>query len=417
MILNHVKKSLFVAIGVLALQWPVAAQSPFEGETTTPGATRSQSQSNAATAVTPADEVAIGQAWVNVRKGPGTNNAVLATYPRGTKGTRLDEKNGWTLVKFANGTTGWVRSDLLGSSTSTALPSSGTQDKAALEKSFARWERHLGNDALDFEKVPSRWQLGKAWKAFQDGDFKSAFVLAQQDTSNPLMARYLMVKSLYNLGMYAEAKKMLGTIERALEDTVMLKIIDNTAQPWIDEKVPFKFGGFDSLAQFRYKRVKDARMGLNSGEYYEKYVDINTWKWRSDAAYQEYEKIAGIDCSGFIQRLGQDMFEDAKVSWPIPGRTSTSGLWSQKYTKEVNPGYRPPPPPDIRPGDLILLDYGHNRYGHTMMYRGVDAAGNIRVVMMGDTPVETILTPEKIESYKGTYRFNGMDKVRARLTA
>ena len=52
-----------------------------------------------------------------------------------------------------------------------------------------------------------------------------------------------------------------------------------------------------------------------------------------------------------------------------------------------------------------------------MMYRGVDAAGNIHVVMMGDTPEETILSPEKLEFYKGSYRLNGMDQARARLTA
>jgi hypothetical protein len=66
---------------------------------------------------------------------------------------------------------------------------------------------------------------------------------------------------------------------------------------------------------------------------------------------------------------------------------------------------------------MILLDYGHNRYGHSMIYRGKDSAGNIRVVMMGDTAVEGVLAPEKFEFYKGTYRMNGMDQVRKTLTA
>jgi hypothetical protein len=66
---------------------------------------------------------------------------------------------------------------------------------------------------------------------------------------------------------------------------------------------------------------------------------------------------------------------------------------------------------------MILLDYGHNRYGHSMIFRGVDAQGNILVTQMGDTAEQAILSPEKFEFYKGTYRMKGMDQVRQRLLA
>ncbi len=71
----------------------------------------------------------------------------------------------------------------------------------------------------------------------------------------------------------------------------------------------------------------------------------------------------------------------------------------------------------IRPGDMILLDYGHNRYGHSMIYKGKDSAGNLIVIQMGDTAQETILPAAKYQYYKGTYRMKGMDKVRENLTA
>lgn len=197
----------------------------------------------------------------------------------------------------------------------------------------------------------------------------------------------------------------------------MVRILDAKAQPYIDEGVVFKFGGFDSVKSYQAKKAAGNRLGLNSDEYYEDFVDINTWKWRSAAAAKEFNTIAGLDCSGYVQRVQQDLFRAAGVSYPISGRTSTSGLWSGQFTTSVNPGVKPPPPPDIRPGDMILLDYGHNRYGHSMIYRGVDAKGNILVTQMGDTAEQHILPAEKFQFYKGTFRMKGMDQVRQKLLA
>ena len=341
---------------------------------------------------------------------------MLKTLARGTKGEVLATMNGWSYVRFSNGLVGWVRSDLLSSGTITPPPASDA-DKASLDKSFTRWDKHLKGSYLNFDNLSWWWKLGRAWKAYQDGDFQKAYELAQADTSDPLKARYLMAKSLYGLGKYAEARAMLKGIEKTLEDAAFLQVLDKTAKQYIDEPVVFKFGGFDDLPTYRMKKAKGYPLGLESSVYYDKYVDINTWKWKSDAAYKEFNKIGGIDCSGFVQMVLKETYGDAGKTWPISGRTSTSGLWSQNFTKEINPGHRPPPPPDIRPGDMILFDYGHNRYGHSAIYRGRDAQGNIHVLQMGDTAQEAIIPAEKLQYYKGTYRMNGMDAVRQKLTA
>lgn len=361
--------------------------------------------------------VSINGSWVNVRSGPGTNNSILKTLPQGSVGYVVAEKNGWNQVVFGNGLKGWVRADLLsdGSGVS-AVPATGA-DKSAVEKSFARWDRQLSKTSLDFSKVPSYYKLGRAWSAYQKGDWQKAFELAQDDSSNPLRAKYLMAKSLYKLGKYAEAKAQLSKIERALEDEAFTQVIDTATKPYIDEPVIFKFGGFDDVAAYRKKKANGNRIGLDSSEYYEDFVDISTWKWKSNEAYKEFQTIAGIDCSGFVQRVQMDAYKQAGVTWPIQGRTSAGGLSSSSCSKEVNPGYRPPPPPDARPGDMILFDYGHNRYGHSAIYRGTDVNGNIHVVMMGDVPYNCILPAEKIQYYKGTYRMKGMDEVRKKLTA
>lgn len=51
---------------------------------------------------------------VNVRNGPGISNKKLFKVAKGTKGTVIDKKNGWTLIKWDfNKQLGWVRDDLL----------------------------------------------------------------------------------------------------------------------------------------------------------------------------------------------------------------------------------------------------------------------------------------------------------------
>ena len=368
----------------------------------------------------------IGKAWVNVRTGPGVDNAVLKTLPRGTAGVKLEEKNGWFKIDFGNGLIGWVRSDLVSQTASTAEPSVATPPTttanssvaAANTKQFERWDRHLGGDLLNYDKFPWYWRLNRASDAYNKGDYKNAYELACKASGNAIEAAYMQAKCLNKLGRHEDAARLLKLLEKNFEDIVFSRKIQALADPYIKEPIVFKFGGFDDIDAYRKKKTSGNRLGLNSAEYYEKYVDINTWKWKSSAAYKDFEKIGGIDCSGFVQMIQKDAYKQAGVKFPIStGRTSTSGLWSEKYTKSINPGVKPPPPPDIRPGDMILLDYGHNRYGHSMIYKGRDAQGNILVMQMGDTAEVNILPAHKFEFYKGTYRMNGMDQVRKAMTA
>lgn len=370
-----------------------------------------------------ASEYEIDGSWVNVRSGPGTGNAVLKTLPRGSKGRKLEEKNGWSKVDFGNGLIGWVSNKYLAKTSgpaqnNTATPVTPAAPSAYVDKQIERWERHLGNGLLDFSRFPWYWRLNRANKAFNKGDYEKALSLARASSGNPLEAAFMQAKCLAKLGQTEKAEKFLKILEKRFEDIVVTKKLDQISAPYINEPIVFKFGGFDDIDTYRKKKAAGNPVGLESKDYYEKYVDINTWKWRSNSAYKEFQKIGGIDCSGFVQQVQKEAFGKAGVKYPITqGRTSTSGLWSQKYTDEVNPGVKPPPPPDIRPGDMILLDYGHNRFGHSMIYKGKDSAGNIIVIQMGDTAQEAVLPAHKYQYYKGTYRMKGMDEVRKNLTA
>jgi hypothetical protein len=380
---------------------PQAVESPFSVESTT----------NVA-------EFEIDGSWVNIRTGPGTNNSVIKTLPRGTKGKKLEERDGWSKIDFGDGLVGWVYNKLLAKVESAQAPQIQTADNTWLDNQFERWDRHLGEDLLDYSKFPWWWRLSRAERAFKKGNYKSAYELARKASGNTLESAYMQAKCLAKMGKTEKAEKIMQILEKYFEDIVVTKKLENISKPYIDEPIVFKFGGFDDIDTYKNKKQDGNRLGLNSDEYYEKFVNIKTWKWRSKDAYNEFQKIGGIDCSGFVQRIQKEAFEKAGVKYPITtGRTSTRGLWSQKYTDEVNPGVKPPPPPDIRPGDMILLDYGHNRYGHSMIYKGRDGQGNIIVIQMGDTAQEAILPAHKYQYYKGTYRMKGMDQVRKSLTA
>ncbi|MBF0410519.1 MAG: SH3 domain-containing protein [Candidatus Riflebacteria bacterium] len=363
--------------------------------------------------------VSISEAWVNIRSGPGMKNGVIKVLPRGSKGEVIGMKSGWKLVRFDNGVTGWIYGNLL---TTSAIPeynnnSSDQNVISSLSSSFSRWERLLGSTKLNLDRFGNWWRIGRANNHYKRGDYQKAYDLAMSDSGNPLEAAYLQAKCLYKLGKYNEAREKLARIEPQLEDAAFVEKIDKITKPYIDEPIVFKFGGYDTIEQFRKKKANGARVGLESEEYYEKMVDIKTWKWKSAAAKKEFDSIAGIDCSGFVQRVQQELYADAAVKWPIPSRTSAAGFWSKSVSDEVNPGYRPPPPPGIRSGDIIGFDYGHNLYHHSMIFRGLDSKGNIKVVMMGDVPIEKTLTENDLENYKGTFRLKGMDKVRSLLTA
>ncbi|MDD3149191.1 MAG: SH3 domain-containing protein, partial [Candidatus Riflebacteria bacterium] len=246
-----------------------------------------------------AEQFAINAAWVNVRKGPGTGNSVLKTLPRGSVGTKIGEKNGWFQIDFGNGLTGWVRNDLVSktSETGTSNPSTPTANRqaAANAAQFSRWQRHLGKDLLDFDRFPWYWKLNRANKAFKNGDYADAYKLAREASGNPLEAAYMQALCLDKMGQHDSAAKILGLLEKHLEDIVFARKIEEIAQPYVDEPIVFKFGGFDDLKTYQKKKASGNDLGLNSSEYYADYVDINTWKWRSNEAYKKFQKIGGID--------------------------------------------------------------------------------------------------------------------------
>ncbi|GAB4282576.1 MAG: hypothetical protein Kow0029_28200 [Candidatus Rifleibacteriota bacterium] len=400
-----------------------AQNNPFDEENTVSDPQTSDSPFAITDSTAAADEtMEIDGSWVNVRSGPGIGNAVIKTLPRGSRGRKLQERNGWSKIDFGNGLIGWVYNKLLAKVDSdpqnTNDDSADSSTSVWVNKQFERWDRHLGGSLLDYTRFPWYWRLKRAYNAFNKGDYQSALSLAQAASGNQLEAAYMQAKCYAKLGNTDKAERLLKILEKHFEDIVMRQKLDEIAKPYIDEPIVFKFGGFDDIETYKKKKAQGNRLGLNSGEYYEKFVDIKTWKWRSKSAYEEFKKIGGIDCSGFVQKIQKEAFDKAGVKYPITqGRTSTSGLWSKKYTDEINPGVKPPPPPDIRPGDMILLDYGHNRYGHSMIYKGTDSKGNIIVLQMGDTAQEAILPAHKYQYYKGTFRMKGMDKAREMLTA
>lgn len=51
---------------------------------------------------------------VNLRRGPGTGNPVVAQVTRGTEAEVLSDRNGWFEIRLTNGTTsGWIFGDFL----------------------------------------------------------------------------------------------------------------------------------------------------------------------------------------------------------------------------------------------------------------------------------------------------------------
>lgn len=372
--------------------------------------------------VAPSREFAIKGTWVNVRTGPGTDNSILDTLQNGSKGKLVETKKNWTKIDFGNGKIGWVYNKLLKEVPRTALDDNINSDSNSTlaqknQEQFQRWEKYFGDNFLNYKKFPFWYFLSWANYQFNKGNYEKALEYARKSSGNPIESLYMQAKALDKLGNHEEAASILEKLKKGFEDKVMVQKLEKIAKPYIDEKVVFKFGGFDDIKTYREKKKNGARIGLESSEYYKKYVNLKTWKWRSKEARNDFKKIAGIDCSGLVQLIQKEAFAKANVKYPIKGRTSTRGLWSGKYTDEIDPGYRPPPPPDIRPGDMILLDYGINRYGHSMIFKNVDSNGNIHVIQMGHTAQEAILSPSKFKYYKGAFRMKGMDKVRKALIA
>jgi len=78
----------------------------------------------------------IGEPFVNVRKGAGTDTARVALATRGTPCRVLGVKDPWVNVKFDNGTTGWIRRDLLRTGSSAPASASRSTRTGSKEKGY-----------------------------------------------------------------------------------------------------------------------------------------------------------------------------------------------------------------------------------------------------------------------------------------
>ncbi|MFZ5949268.1 MAG: SH3 domain-containing protein, partial [Candidatus Rifleibacteriota bacterium] len=250
--------AFLLMIGVLNLgpNLVFAQNNPFDESTTVSNPARTDDPF-AVESASNAEQFEIDGSWVNVRSGPGTNNGVLKTLPRGTKGKKLEEKNGWIKIDFGNGLVGWVSSKYIAKSAGSG--NTGTVTPPATESSYAskqieRWERHLGKDLLDFNRFPWYWRLNRAEKAFQKGDYESALELARASSGNPIEAAFMQAKCLAKLGQGDKAEKILKVLEKHLEDIVVQKKLDQISEPYINEPIVFKFGGFDDIDTYRRKK-------------------------------------------------------------------------------------------------------------------------------------------------------------------
>lgn len=117
---------------------------------------------------------------------------------------------------------------------------------------------------------------------------------------------------------------------KSLED-IGAAALDELAQPYVDEPIVFKFGGFDDTKTYQKKKAAGNDLGLNSGEGHSG-MSTSTPGNGVQKKFMNVSKIKGMISSGLVQMV-QNAFAKAGVKYPITsGRTSTSGLRSEKYT-------------------------------------------------------------------------------------
>lgn len=75
---------------------------------------------NVASASAPRRYLAVRGSAVILRQTPSSSGKRVAKLSSGTTGRQLEQRNGWTKLAFASGRTGWVRNDLVASSTAEA---------------------------------------------------------------------------------------------------------------------------------------------------------------------------------------------------------------------------------------------------------------------------------------------------------
>lgn len=232
------------------------------------------------------------------------------------------------------------------------------------------------------------------------------------------MGGFAYVYGAYVSGQAPQQPSAAQPAQALTKDQAWQKVFTAAVDPWVKEGVVFKFGGYDSLDEYKRKIQAGNRPGLKSDEYFEKYVDKKTWQYKSEDARREYDKIAGIDCAGFVQKIYSELCAKNGIEPPASYKVSGFELETSKFsTKMKDDGGIPPK--SAKPGDFISLKpTDPTGWGHIIYYAGRDASGQPMVVeSAGIGKVVYRPMPDSYYSrYLGTYRFNEMDKIREKAT-
>ncbi len=185
----------------------------------------------------------------------------------------------------------------------------------------------------------------------------------------------------YVLHKYSVSSKNLAPTNTTASDGDVVR-----TPPWLVEginaKVPYKWGGFQSINQFTY--------GIATGKYA---GDINT---SGVSAY-----AVGVDCSGFVSRCWQLTYHSATSM--MPNITTQYGDWNS-----------------LRPGDAI------HKVGHVRLFIERNDDGSFKIVEASarDWGVSywsykasdlTTYTPRYYNNMSNDYTFNRPTMVKAEI--
>lgn len=257
-----------------------------------------------------------------------------------------------------------------------------------------------------------------AYEAYGKGDYAKAadlFGRLAQRKPGTLRYRYFHSLALMGDGRIMDADQALKGVSEELREKNFLRHLNAVTDPYVNERVAFKIGGFDSIDQYREKVLAGNRTRLHGDEYYEKYVDPRTWKWRSEAARKEFEKIGGIDCGGFVQRVHMGLCEKAGLKPPFRSKLPGDHLKKPEYSKRLKEDGGIPPK-TAKPGDIMFLSK-KDGWGHVFVFDGWNEKGQPMIVeASGEGHCMRRPMPDRyIARYDGTYRWNQMDEIRKRL--
>ncbi len=260
--------------------------------------------------------------------------------------------------------------------------------------------------------------LAEGYAEFQKGNYGTALknfrTILEKDPYNNKALYYMALAKMGN-GNVTDATKVAEYLRNKMKDDAWEKIFKKNTDPWVEAEVAFKIGGFDSLDKYKEKIAAGNKKELHGDEYYEKYVDKNTWQFKSKAAEKEFQSIAGIDCGGFVQQVYMDLCKQNGVKPPFNSKLPSSQLTSEKYCKKMkDDGIIPPM--SAKPGDFMILS-DHDGWGHAFYFAGRDKDGRPLIAeASGEGKVLARPMPDRyFARYDGTYRFNEMDKIREKM--